>query len=134
MEDSGGEQYSCGDFEGEEVQQAPLIHVVATSEPKDLTKVHPQQNIFRYGNLKFCSVFDSGNLGNCKPREGEHNSYDCWISGDSQPYFKYGQMRTWFYFYVEGFGQGQEITFVIKNMAFQTILYKSGMRPVYKNG
>ena len=54
------------------------------------------------------------------------------MSGDGMPYTKYGHYYSWFYFSVKGTKQGEDYTFSVRNMGFQSKLYKMGLRPVYR--
>jgi hypothetical protein len=54
------------------------------------------------------------------------------MNGDGLPYSKFGYITTWFYFSVKNFQPGKIYTFCIKNMANQGILYRMGMKSVYK--
>ena len=78
------------------------------------------------------SCFDSGNMYNCKWSDDNPNQYDIYMSGDGMPYTKYGHYYSWFYFSVKGTKQGEDYTFSVRNMGFQSKLYKMGLRPVYR--
>ena len=85
----------------------------------EINESHPQQNTFEMpGGITISSAFDSGNLGRCYVDEdGEPDTFNCWMSGDSLPYANRGHYYTWFYFSVKGVTSGQTLTFNIKGMA-----------------
>lgn len=60
------------------------------------------------------------------------NSFDLYISADSQPYVDELYYKTWFYFSVTGVRPSTVVNFTIRNMKNQTKLYQAGMRPVFK--
>jgi hypothetical protein len=54
------------------------------------------------------------------------------MSGDGLPYTTIGHFKTWFFFSVKGVNANEDYTFSIRNMAFQSTLYKMGLKPVYR--
>ena len=54
------------------------------------------------------------------------------MSGDGLPYTPVGHYKSWFYFSVKGAKSGDDYTFSMRNMGFQSKLYKMGLRPVYR--
>jgi hypothetical protein len=69
---------------------------------------------------------------NCKWTPEEQNYFEIYMSGDGMPYTKHGHYYSWFYFSVKGIKSGEEYTFSVRNMGFQSKLYKMGLRPVYR--
>lgn len=123
-----------------------------SSQDIDNRNNHPQQKVFKFKkdslgcfkpvdkaqadfDLVFSSQFDSGNLGGCQVMPADKSrlqGFSLYISGDSAPYTQ-PQSKTWFYFSIRGMAKDESITFCIKNMGLQGKLFKTGLRPVYRN-
>lgn len=81
--------------------------------------------------ITISSMFDSGNL--YKAVKVGENSFDLYISADSQPYADEILYKAWFYFSISGVRPSTTVTFTIRNMRNQSKLYTAGMRPVFKS-
>ena len=55
-----------------------------------------------------------------------------WISHDGVPFSAPTGLKTWFYFLVKGVSVGETLTFTIRNLNYQTLLFKLGLRPVFR--
>jgi hypothetical protein len=70
--------------------------------------------------ITFDSDFCGGNLS--KVVKVQKNEFNLWVSHDGAPYQEDGY-KTWFHFSVKGVPQGEQLTFVFKNLNNQTKLY-----------
>lgn len=80
--------------------------------------------------VTFDSDFCGGNLSRAT-RGCQKNEYFLWVSHDGAPYQDDGY-KTWFYFSVTGVPQGENLTFIFKNLNNQTKLYREGLKPVFR--
>lgn len=112
-------------------QNFPLAH----PNQLNLRQVHPQRMTERFQESKnttitFDSDFCGGNLSKVT-RGCQKNEYFLWVSHDGAPYQDDGY-KTWFYFSVTGVPQGENLTFIFKNLNNQTKLYREGLKPVFR--
>ena len=93
--------------------------------------VFPNQNVFEFGDMKFFSDFDSGNLYNVNRKFFSQNKqvekvadyeYNISVANDCQGTQCEKGLSSWFYFGIEGVTPGQKYVFTQRNFNKQVCL------------